>query len=229
MVFFCGADKGRKNIFTLIELLIVVAIIAILAGLLLPALSKAREKTRSVNCKSNLKQIGTSVVSYCADYKGMIPCAIYTASSPWHSFEITLAPYLGVRDIDPNNTDTYGILLKLFHCPSDTQGKTTRSYIFSSSVFRGEGYSPAHLSASRILAPSNTIAGTDYQWKDGVGIGQWSSSCFIESPGSISKSWFEKNHGKIENALYADWHVDSVSYADLTTEHWPDRNKIWKE
>lgn len=61
--------RKRKN-FTLVELLVVIAVIAILVGLLLPALDQARRKALGAGCTTNLKQIGNAIAIYAGDFDG---------------------------------------------------------------------------------------------------------------------------------------------------------------
>lgn len=86
----------RKNNFTLIELLIVIAIIAILASMLLPALNKAREKAQTIDCAGNFKQMGAALMMYTSDEDGFLPAIRLDdkENGHWVTFVDRLLPYV---------------------------------------------------------------------------------------------------------------------------------------
>ncbi len=140
--------SGSRRGYTLIEMLVVIAIVGVLAGLLLPAVQGAREAARRIQCANNLKQIGLGLHSYHAMHQcfpriitatGMIPNMIMTGPGQSCSFFTRLLPHLDQSvlyaavnfDLEyvpvpgtiyhPANATAARTTLAVFLCPSDGQ------------------------------------------------------------------------------------------------------------
>lgn len=87
--------------FTLVELLVVIGIIAVLIGLLLPALKKAREQAMTVQCMSQMRQIGQLMFMYASDNHGSLPYSVMPNSNSFWSWDDLLRAYDGRRLNDP--------------------------------------------------------------------------------------------------------------------------------
>src|SRR5215469_1495595 len=133
-ITFGRRRRKGNSAFTLIELLVVIAIIAILAALLLPALSKAKEKARQTYCKNNLKQLELGIAMYLSEFNDVYPsCASRTS----YGFQLDDWIYWRTGAATPNYAGTLETLDKspvvvylgtrgstnIFRCPSDVNDR----------------------------------------------------------------------------------------------------------
>lgn len=135
--------RVRRGGFTLIELLVVMSIIAILIGLLLPAVQQAREAARRTQCKNNLKQIGLAVHNYLESKKQLPPSArvdlsvtTTTNNGSW-GVHGRILPYLEQANLYEKVNLEVGwdfqpvinnMKISVYVCPSDPRGDEARSF-----------------------------------------------------------------------------------------------------
>jgi len=234
---FCGvkrldAGSGRKG-FTLLELLVVIAMITVLISLLLPAISSARDRAKGSACMSNLRQLGVALSLYTADH----------GAFPGHHTQqkgIIVWPHRLRKYVNNNHN--------VFHCPSldvDTKWPVTWSSTSPNAdpLLASYGY----LEGETIFYPGTYIFSYGYNdW--GAGPGLLGLGASIDDPNSPlprlatimkpsqmyaigdttpdgvwdtaidpnnSREAPSRRHGGGANMLFVDGHVENVKYEDL--------------
>ncbi|MBQ6473153.1 MAG: DUF1559 domain-containing protein [Victivallales bacterium] len=195
-------EASRRISFTLIELLVVIAIIAILAAMLLPALSKAREKARCVSCVNSLKQIGLGMLMYTDDNDGICPPSekgISGVTWTWHK-------YL--------ENGKFVQKLKELRCPSNQQRndvyafKCNYTYV-DKSACAPTGNHGSGFALREYLTPTQTcIISEGQNW------GSKSVKTYLEP---TANEIINNSHRSVANLCYADFHVAGAKISPMSS------------
>lgn len=235
------STKIRKASFTLIELLIVIAIIAVLAAMLLPALSKARVTAVRSSCAGVLKQMFLGLNMYASDYR-WYPIgypAEYSESYNSHWFVFKILPYLGVKQPVKSWDDSCNLRRhKAVFCPAtEVIGTDTMSYAmvkysnwfaeykpsnnfdFIPAAKNGDDYyiAPESRSKDKKYKPAHTMFVSDaasYRSAKGGPYSIGPTNYNLWSSTNLADKTDHFRHGKAVNMLFLDGHVNTWSRRD---------------
>lgn len=146
------------NGFTLIELLVVIAIIAILAAMLLPALSKAKDRALTISCINNLKQLTLAAHTYSVDCDDAIVPNFLTSSNSWVAGDVSIMPDATDQNrIREAKLFPYNQSVDIYRCPADklviSGGTVPRVRSFSLNCMMGNNYEPGRFNPGPMIHP----------------------------------------------------------------------------
>jgi len=224
----------KKSSFTLIELLIVISIISMLAAMLLPALTKARNRASQIFCTGNLKQCFTATCAYISDYNSYLPFG-YDASGAYSGYVSArtpawyyqLAPYLNVAQREGLYESLGRVYAErptkpiIFTCPSHKipfPNSYPTSYApglrTASSVPAIDGLQKGKI--ERVKNPSAKAWINEWQYADGTNPA-WPSITINEGniiPGNTN-NFFGMRHFNSGNILFFDGHAAWIPFKDV--------------
>ena len=228
-------SRVKIRIFTLIELLIVIAIIAILAAMLLPALNMAREKARGIACISNVKQFHLYTVSYSDDYAGYIvpqwAGPIGTSKPPYYlpRLLVEICGYTTPAAVWKQKSDGTPCYIPrgVFHCPSvqletqpgDSNGwNTWVGTQYGLTLYIGAYYHEPNSQdnfrkVGEVRQPGKVAYVTDKSWNGAGGV-----NCYNSLPIRTASVSDAARHSRNLNVAFFDGHVNAVSSRLIPTE-----------